>query len=109
MLWALVKFQHPGFHRWPQAPPQRAYLANLHRHNFHVEVKVELHHTEREIEFHDLLDLCKMFFPMCIETQTSSCENIAVILGHKLRGRYPSRHIQVTVMEDGETGAIYES
>jgi hypothetical protein len=52
-------FTAPGFHRWPGASGQRSYLADLHRHLFHITVHVGVTHTDRDVEFHDLQDLVR--------------------------------------------------
>lgn len=96
-----------GFHRWPDAPAHRAYLAQVHRHVFHVRVEVEVRHNDREVEFHDLLDAVKEW---CAGEQLgpASCEGIAEWLGEKVRQAWnadPPRAVTVSVSEDGENGA----
>jgi hypothetical protein len=49
---AIVRFQVPGFHCWQGATGDRAYLADRHRHLFHVEAKISIFQNDREVEFH---------------------------------------------------------
>lgn len=100
----VVRFQCPGLHRWPFAPERRRYLAHLHRHLFHVEVRLEVLHQDREIEFHDLLDFCLMHFPGG-DQGSKSCEMMAEGMVNDVIARWPGRRVQVAVFEDGEVGA----
>ncbi|MBW4514542.1 MAG: hypothetical protein KME11_04895 [Timaviella obliquedivisa GSE-PSE-MK23-08B] len=101
---AIIRFQVPGFHHWQDATGDRAYLAQRHRHLFHVEVKLELHHSCREVEFHDFLDFCRTNFPGG-EMGGLSCEHMAENLLKQITDRYPGRSVRVGVFEDGECGA----
>lgn len=108
-----ICFEYPGFHRWPDAPERRKYLRDLHRHLFKIEVEMEVRDNDREIEFHDLLDMCKaitgygeQFNMEC--NQDASCELHAEVLLSNLTSQYCkkiNRYISVTVSEDGECGA----
>lgn len=100
----IVRFTCEGFHHWPDAPPQRAYLAHPHRHLFHVEVALEVTADNREVEFHNLLDLCRAQFPGG-EMGAQSCEQMAGHLWAQVACAYPGRQISVSVFEDGEAGA----
>jgi len=100
----IVRYQAPGFHNWPDASGERAYLADRHRHLFFVEAKIELNHNEREIEFHDFLDSCKSIFSGG-ELGSSSCETIAENLVEAIQAQWPDRRIGVSVFEDNEVGA----
>lgn len=104
---AIVRFDVPGFHCWPEAPGARNYLAQRHRHLFHVEVQLELRHHEREVEFHDLLDFARERMPGG-EMEGRSCETMASELLHHIHERYPGRTVRVSVFEDGEVGASLE-
>lgn len=102
-VWATVRV--PGFHRWPDAPPRRAYLRARHRHLFHVRVTVDVLHDDRDVEFHDLQDRILMHMGAGTrEFGAMSCEAIARDLGRALRslGVVVS---QVEISEDGENGA----
>lgn len=102
-----VRFVKAGFHLWPNAPPSRAYLAQRHRHLFHVEVRVEVRHDDREIEFHDLLEEAEDLFE--IADDTMSCEMMARVLANRLMALHDQRIFAVTVSEDGECGATVSS
>lgn len=49
----ISKFTIPGFHYWPDAPDEYAYLRNQHRHLFYFKIEVEVNDSNREIEFID--------------------------------------------------------
>lgn len=102
---AVIRFQVEGFHRWPDAPEPRAYLAQSHRHLFHVEVQIEVFHDDREIEFHDLLDFTRSVFPGG-DMGSDSCEVMAKEIIKQLTNKYGRRAMQVSVFEDGEVGAV---
>lgn len=99
-----VRFQVPGFHHWPEPTRERAYLGQRHRHLFHVEVRMEVGHDDREVEFHDLLDYARRCFPGG-ELGGQSCEMMARELGKEIARRF-GRAVEVTVSEDGEAGAV---
>jgi hypothetical protein len=103
-----VRFIEPGFHRWPGATEERAYLADRHRHLFYVAVTVEVDHDDREIEFHDLLEVARAMYRRMGngdgEYGSMSCEAMARQLGQALAELY-SRPFEVSVYEDNEVGA----
>jgi hypothetical protein len=102
MTFAIVRFRVPGIHYWHGAPVLRKYLANEHRHLFHVECGVEVFHNDREVEFHDMLDVAQKDFVL---TGRMSCEMAATSLLERLEKHYPNRRMYVDVFEDGECGA----
>ena len=103
-----------GLHYWPDAPPRRAYLANLHRHLFRLSVTVPVSHNDRDVEFHDLQEASERalrdhgspYHPesSLLDFGSSSCETLAVLVADLLeaRGFHP---IIVVVSEDGENEA----
>ncbi|MDE1904868.1 MAG: hypothetical protein KGH75_00270 [Rhodospirillales bacterium] len=99
-----VRTRFVGFHRWPGATGRRAYLADRHRHLFHVEVSLATTHDDREVEFHDLLREVELY-GQGEERGSASCEQMARELGTDLRAMYPGRALAVSVFEDGEVGA----
>jgi hypothetical protein len=103
-----VRFIEPGFHCWPGAQGKRAYLADRHRHLFHVSVTTEVDHDDREIEFHDLMEEARSIYRNMGngegEYGSMSCEAMARQLGQSLIYRY-HRTFEVSVFEDGEVGA----
>jgi hypothetical protein len=102
---AVVRFAVEGWHSWPDAQGKRVYLASPHRHLFHVEVRLQVFHDEREVEYHDLLDLCKVWFPGG-EMGSKSCETMARELLQKVTAHFPKRSTEVHCFEDGEVGSI---
>ena len=99
-----VRFAQPGFHYWPEPTKGRAYLGQRHRHLFHVEVRMEVCHDDREVEFHDLLDFARTQFPGG-ELAGQSCEMMARSLGNKIARQF-GRAVEVSVSEDGEVGSV---
>lgn len=99
-----VTFTAPGWHCWPSAPEHRAYLAFSHRHLFHVKVRLEVSHEEREIEFHDLLEFAKTSFGEG-DFGAASCETLARKLAQQVAETFDRPWVEVTVSEDGEAGA----
>ena len=100
----IVRFTSEGWHHYPDAPMERAYLAYLHRHLFHVEASIEVLHDDREIEFHDFLDFCRAAFPTG-RLGAQSCEMLARDLANKITLQWSDRRVIVSVFEDGEVGA----
>lgn len=104
----VMRLQVEGFHHWPGAAefsPEVTFLADNHRHIFHIEARKKVQHderdleiilTKREIEKHisNTYDRPAQFGPL-------SCEAIARSLTERfdLSG--------CSVLEDGENGAIY--
>lgn len=99
-----VRFQVAGFHYWPEPIKGREYLGDRHRHLFHVEVRVQVAHDDRDVEFHELLDFARSQFPGG-ELGAQSCEMMARALGNKIAHRF-GRAVEVSVSEDGEVGAL---
>ena len=99
-----VKLRVPGFHYWPKASTNRAYLGERHRHLFHLVVSMVVGHADREVEFHDLLDEVRALFPVGKDHGGKSCEMMAQEIGQALAVRH-KRPVTVEVSEDGEVGA----
>lgn len=50
----LVTLQVEGLHRWPDArqkEPEMGYLADMHRHIFHIKCEKDVSHSDRDKEF----------------------------------------------------------
>lgn len=101
--WIKIKSNFIGYHSYPYAPENVAFLRNVHRHIFGVSVKIEiLDDLNRELEFFTELEKLNRFLKHNYEgkTFTSSCEMIAqTILDNLL---YLDRKLEVEVDEDGE-------
>ena len=101
-----VKFEVIGFHCYPDAPEQVAYLRERHRHKFGFTVSMPVTHNEREVEFHMLQSECiALYANGQLEADGKSCETLAAELAGLLCGKY-KRSITVEVNEDGECGAV---
>jgi len=106
-IWITTQFE--GFHRYPDAPDEVAFLRDLHRHIFHIKVYIEVFHNERDIEF--------ILFKKLIENEVKinsnhfnhmSCEMIADDLSMFIKLKYPSRKLKIEVSEDKENGCEKE-
>lgn len=94
-----------GFHRWPDAPDEVAFLRDRHRHIFHVEAWKPVTHESRDIEF----ILLKREVDHIIKSKLLggsvsfwSCESWAMFLADALGLS------KCIVSEDGENGACCE-
>jgi hypothetical protein len=123
------------FHKWERALDDVEYLRDLHRHELHIKVELEVFGFDREIEIISLKNDLDMFLKRSIsgtsvlphrdESTTdstewgrmhesifrnkASCEEIALFLSEYLRRSYGRhRDCTVTVLEDGENGAVVE-
>ena len=105
----IVNLQVEGFHNWPDAPSEVAFLRAPHRHIFHICCKKHVTHNDRDIEIilfkrkvlKYLLDkylLAGIDVNVC-NFNTMSCEMIATELTNQFNLEYCS------VLEDGENGA----
>lgn len=106
-----IRTEFEGFHYYPDAggiDPRIKFLENEHRHIFKVEVKISVHHLDRELEFF----LVKWALQDFIESGNQnhkSCEMIATdILENHLIPTYGNRYYEVVVSEDGESDGIVE-
>lgn len=84
-----------------------SFLANLHRHNVHFFVLVNVLHADREIEFFQLKRFCQSIFPGDTHNVgTLSMEQLAEKLLAELIMRHPNRDWEVRILEDNENGAV---
>lgn len=100
-----VRSSFVGFHSWPDAPDEVAFLRNVHRHVFHVLATFNVSHGDRQLEFfimqRKLNTLLKDFED---QTFNYSCEHIAsALLQAFLNNDY--NVVEVTVSEDNENHA----
>lgn len=104
----VVRTQFEAMHQWADAPDEVAFLRDLHRHVFHVELKLEVYHADRELEF----ILVKRALTKWLELQrqpVGSCEMIAEQVldwAERQYGEPRNRGACCTVSEDGENGAL---
>lgn len=120
----VVRSRFQGVHSWPGCPHEEvAFLRHPHRHEFHVEVKLQVGHSDRDLEFFmvkNMLDgiILAEFLGEDLNTSilnlgSRSCEMIAEELIAKLTEAlgFPLQDtplIYVSVFEDGENGAVVE-
>lgn len=105
-----VKLQVEGIHCWPDAAkhfPEVAFLAEPHRHIFHIQCLRGVEHDDRDMEIilfkRELQDYFKRMYAdkngVC-QFGSKSCEMIAKDL-------LEAYDLQVCeVLEDGENGAV---
>ena len=97
-----------GFHRWPDAPDEVAFLRNEHRHIFGVRVDVRVSHDDRDVEFIIGRRALGLYLSQIPPSGTESCEMIA----RRVRNYFAEVHgwtvVRVEVDEDGENGAYIE-
>lgn len=100
----IVKTNFVGFHSWKDAPSEVAFLANLHRHRFDVEVKISVTHDDRELEFFMVKRRVDAFIKDNVQPQNLSCEQMAkeIVL---YVSQNLGRSVSVKVFEDGDNGA----
>jgi hypothetical protein len=104
-----VTFSKIGFHNYPVAPDEVAYLKDRHRHKFNFKVTIDVFSDDREIEFHMFLTKIESFFETkSLEVDNASCEMLAERLINSICQTYDCtyRTVSVEVSEDGECGAI---
>ena len=104
-IYAIIKFSKEGLHYYIDAPDEVAFLRSPHRHMFHMTVKIEQFHDDRDIEF----ILAKRYLDSVFdfkEVSHKSCEQIAEDIIQRVKQRYgENREISVSVFEDDENGA----
>lgn len=107
----IVRTTFEGVHRYADAPEEVAYLRQPHRHQFGVEVEIEVFHDDRELEFimvkhriENFIELCKAGRPHW-DMDKLSCEQVAICLANSLESAYGKREMIITIDEDGENGA----
>ena len=112
--YVIVRLQVDGLHSFPAARelfPEVGFLADEHRHLFHIELKAEVYHDDRDKEFiclkRDVQDYLKqMYYKPERRTHVfgaMSCEAIA----RDIMNQFPCK--SVTVWEDLENGGCIEA
>ena len=103
----LVKTQFEGFHFWGTAPDEVAFLRDVHRHIFYVEVLMTVEHSDRAVEIIMLkrhVDKICSSLTAIIEQNGLSCEDIAHHIAKTLISKYIPDTCIVQVLEDNENG-----
>jgi len=102
----IVTHRQVGFHAWPNAPADVAYLAQQHRHLFTFRVECAVVDGDREIEFHTLQRAVRLALGDGeYQWGARSCEHIAIVL-RTLLSQFPV--LAIEVWEDDECGARVE-
>lgn len=102
----IVTLEAEGMHRWKDAPEAVNFLRNWHRHIFKVQVKLQVLHDDRELEF----ILVKRWLQPHLEEFLKipgeySCEMISEYLLRQIVAEYGgNRWIEIVTYEDGENG-----
>lgn len=107
-----VRTTFVGFHHWPGATGDRAYLGDRHRHEFTVTAELGVTHHDREVEFHDVQEFLATVVVPCLgnpvvhrpgealELGAQSCEAVGEQVAAALDARWPGRVLWVEVDED---------
>ena len=99
----VIQFQVTGFHHWPSAPEEVAFLRQRHRHVFHYKVFLNVEHNDRDLEFTLLKEELKQVVEVGYKGEfgTRSCEQLAEDLGNWCF-KNDLKPLTIEVWEDGE-------
>ena len=101
-----INTQFEGVHAYPAAPAGVEFLAHPHRHIFHVNIKIDVFHNDRELEFILFKREMNQFIADNLkELQFKSCEMIGEMFLTYIISKYKRRSCSVTISEDLENGA----
>lgn len=106
----IIRTRFEATHCWPDCPHDDvAFLKHPHRHEFWVEVEIEVSHNDRDVEFIRVKRTLDHYIAERYKGRdlgSKSCEDIAeeILLAAELRRDICLFH-SVTVLEDGENGA----
>jgi hypothetical protein len=112
--WIWVTFQQAGFHYYPQAGTDPSledvsYLGSKHRHLFKFKVAIQVTHSDRDLEFHQVLNYCESLYQgKILDISHKSVEMLADDLYERIAIRYPQRDMKIEISEDGECGCTIE-
>lgn len=108
MVWAIIKFNFEGVHKYPEAPIEVAFLRNEHRHIFYVDVYVEQFHDNRDVEYIALKRKLQKMYNHSVICDNKSCEMLAKEVKQEVELLLPDRKVKVAVFEDMENGSLVE-
>lgn len=104
----VVKSQFEGIHSWPDCPyDDVSFLRHPHRHIFHVTLKMEVTHDDRELEFIQVKRILEDLLSRNYNRKNLynlSCEMMSKNIGMHFIGMGLKVHV-VSVFEDNENGA----
>jgi len=116
--WIFITTQKEGIHCYPAAgtdPKLKtgddmdvSFLAMSHRHIIHFNVKIEVFHDDRDLEFIQVKRQIDKWLSNEIDLNSKSCEMMAELLFTQISIKWPNRDVTIEVSEDGENGAIVE-
>ena len=103
----IIRTRFEGVHCWPECPFEEVgFLQHPHRHIFHVEVKIPVTHSDRDVEFimakRALEDGTSLDLPRNLGER--SCEDLCEAIYKVLKKAEIDVH-SVKVFEDNENGA----
>ena len=101
-----VSLSFEGFHKYEDAPDDVAFLRNIHRHIFGVDVMIEVTHNNREIEFFQFQRKISEILKLIDKQHVGSCEMLAEHIYENVKILYPDRLLSVSVDEDNENRSI---
>ncbi len=97
----ICRTRFEGFHCWPDAPDEVAFLRTQHRHEFHVTARKIVRHDNRDVEFilyKRRIDEAIHHLRRTNSVEYWSCERWASEIGEEVEADF------VEVSEDGENG-----
>ena len=107
----VVRTRFVGFHKWPEAPAEVAFLRDLHRHVFYVECHFRIEES-RQLEFFLVQATVNRQVGLVRTTldgsPSMSCEQMAELIAN---GLYLSERLpvfKVVVSEDNENDGVVE-
>lgn len=99
-----VNVRFEGFHSWPDAPAEVAFLRSPHRHEFHVTAVRAVTHDDRDVEIIMLKRAVQLYCDTNFKgPHHMSCEMMARQLAETFSLE------RCAVSEDGENGAWYQA
>jgi len=103
----IINTQFAATHHWPECTiATQQHLKLVHRHVFHVRMKWEVGHNDRELEFIEMKEFVESFIDISYRNRfigKKSCEMLCEELAQQFKAQY------VRVMEDNENGAEWLS
>lgn len=105
-LFVQVQTRFSALHQWKDAPERVSFLRNLHRHEFHVRLRIQVNHEDRNIEFLMLKQDLEFLLQSYKDRVIGSCETFARMVYATFKELYPNNLIEVEVSEDGENSGI---
>jgi hypothetical protein len=105
----VVQTRFSAVHCWPDCPHDDVgFLRNSHRHEFHVTLKLQVSHDNRELEFLQVKKTLDTYVRAHFHEknlQQGSCEMIAESIAFDMNNDFNNKVKMVSVFEDGENGA----